>query len=183
MKIRSNTWLISDTHFGHDNITKFGQRPKNHESVMMSKWCSRIQEDDTVLHLGDIVLCKGTENAKHWLRVIGRLPGRKYLILGNHDKEAGPIHQAYRELAGFELIPEFATDLVAFTHRPITDAFPHPQLTWKINVHGHTHRNEFNPVHDGVALERKTYINVCVEHTGLGPVQVGNILPGHRWTN
>lgn len=178
LQVRSSTWLISDTHFGHDNIIKFQQRPKNHEIHMLGLWLKLVRENDTILHLGDVTMSAGREVQKYWLAVIKRLPGRKYLLLGNHDKQ--PAH-VYEEYGGFTVIPEFVQARVAFTHRPISNLWPAEQLTnWVVNVHGHTHSNVPTPEHDGILFD-KMYVNVCVEHTNLGPVQVGNLLPGWDW--
>jgi len=175
IKVKSNLWLFSDSHFGHDNIMKFQQRPKNHESMMLSNWIERVREDDYILHMGDVCMSKGTEVAQRWLRIIGRMPGQKKLILGNHDKEAGPVYKAYKNLAGFEIIPEFIQNRVAFTHRPITSFHPaFDNDLWDINVHGHTHGNPIYPDIDGGADEAKTYINVCVEMTNYAPITGGS---------
>ena len=49
-----NTWVVSDTHFGHSNIVGFCHRPEDHEQVMIAEWRAHVPDDATVLHLGDI---------------------------------------------------------------------------------------------------------------------------------
>jgi len=192
LRVNNKLWLISDTHFGHKNIIKFQQRPESHEVIMLSNWLWRIGENDQVLHLGDVFMGK-QGNPKRWAAVLSRMPGEKFVMMGNHDKSTGLLKQA-----GFEIIdPFFASRrdgvTVAFTHRPITDYWPHLGLTeaelhpnlrdeiglwenWDVNIHGHVHGTPEYWKNGGYDLDKK-YINVSVEVTGLAPVQLGNIFP------
>jgi calcineurin-like phosphoesterase family protein len=178
----NSLWLISDTHFGHKNIVRFQARPESHEVIMLDNWIRRVPDGAVLLHLGDVFLGK-QGNPERWARVISRMPGDKFLILGNHDKAKRRI---YEEVAGFEIVPPFIQNGVAFSHRPITPEYPmYDEGTkrdvlddvaagWHTNVHGHTHSNAYRP--DGTFLEDKRYINVSVEVTDLAPVQLGNVL-------
>lgn len=138
---------------------------------MLSEWIRRVGEDDTILHLGDVFLGKGGNPAR-WADVLARMPGRKHVILGNHDKDPKLL-----ERAGFAVVPEFEQDGYLFTHRPISmdDERLLGALDWHTNVHGHTHANVWTPDHDGYAVPDKRYVNVCVEHTGLAPVQFWSV--------
>lgn len=197
LRPRNNTWLISDTHFGHKNIIRYAQRPESHEVIMLSNWIDRIGEDDTVLHLGDVFLGK-QGNPLRWAKVIARLPGRKYLILGNHDKAKTSY---YTEIAGFTIIAPFIHRAVAYSHRPVTPEFPlHApkgvragQLSrsvldagagWHTNIHGHIHGNTITEAAERHGeegpLPHKTYINVSVEALDLAPIQLGTLLPSSR---
>ena len=168
--VNNKLWIISDTHFGHKGILKFGQRPAGHELIMISEWINRVKEDDQILHLGDVFVYCSKGGARRWAKLVSRLPGKKFLIFGNHDEYKLEI---YLE-AGFEPVEPFIHKGVAFTHEPVSDINP-IKGEWHMNVHGHTHQNEYVPEHDGILHEGKTYLNVCVEHTGLAPIQLGNI--------
>ncbi|MDE2104115.1 MAG: metallophosphoesterase [Patescibacteria group bacterium] len=171
LRVNNKLWLISDTHFGHRNIVKFQQRPESHEVIMLSEWIKRVGEDDQILHLGDVWM-KGSP--WRWAAVISRLPGQKFLIKGNHDKDRDDTYES----AGFTIVEEFGLDNgYVFTHRPVTTLFLGPTEKWggwHTNIHGHTHGNPHHP-EDGDPLEGKNYINVCVELTELAPVQLGNV--------
>ena len=186
MRVTNATWVWSDTHFGHKKIVQYGQRPESHEVIMLSNWIERVGEDDVILHLGDVFMGK-QGNPKRWAKVLARMPGHKYVILGNHDKDPKLLVSA-----GFEVINPFVWTsqwgAVAFTHRPISSMYygcPEDKLPlqwdvdylpgWSINVHGHTHLNTVHPM-DGDPLAGKTYVNVCVEHTEMAPVQIGSVL-------
>ena len=80
-----HTFFTSDTHFNHANIIKFCNRPfkdvEQMNEVMIANWNSVIGKDDTVFHLGDF--CLG--GAAEWTKILDRLNGKIYLIMGNHD--------------------------------------------------------------------------------------------------
>ncbi len=197
LKVANKLWLISDTHFGHRNIIKFQQRPESHE-IMLSEWIKAVGPDDQILHLGDVWMKASTWR---WVAIISNLPGRKYLILGNHDKDK---LQAYED-AGFTIVDPFIHRGVAFSHRPVTNEYPlwageggrlqgvgraqslmrgagiEPPAGrgWHTNIHGHIHGNVLGAIaeHDGSPLPAKKYVNVSVEATGLKPVRLGTVSP------
>ena len=98
MTITENTYIISDTHFGHDNIVAFEPSrmflagdlhsiPTDIDLInkvnygLVLNWNSVIGKNDTVLHLGDLAL-GGYDKKKMWIK---RLNGNIILIRGNHD--------------------------------------------------------------------------------------------------
>lgn len=76
-------WFTSDTHFNHDNIIKYCNRPFSSitemNEALIKNWNELVKPDDTIYHLGDFGFGK-IEN------IVRRLNGRKYLIIGSHDK-------------------------------------------------------------------------------------------------
>lgn len=78
-------YYISDTHFGHDNILRFDNRPfvntDDMEREIVRRWNSRVKATDTVYIIGDF--CWRLE--KEWIRILDLLNGQKVLIQGNHD--------------------------------------------------------------------------------------------------
>lgn len=184
MKITNATWIWSDTHFGHKNIIKFQQRPETHEVIMLSHWIERVKDDDDILHLGDVLMGK-QGNPKRWAKVLSRMPGRKFVIMGNHDKNSSLL-----ESAGFTVIDPFIWDKrgVAFTHRPITTTYPgfpewdlqgehgsQPLGAWHTNIHGHIHKNPHR-FEEGHLIPSRRYVNVSVECVEFAPRQVGSLL-------
>lgn len=80
-------YYISDNHFFHERLNStmdnrgFASLEEMHE-YMINKWNSRVRPGDEVMILGDFSIGKGTETNE----ILARLNGRKFLIVGNHDK-------------------------------------------------------------------------------------------------
>ena len=82
----SRKFYISDFHFSHKNILAFDNRPfftlKEMEETLISNWNSRVTKNDEVYILGDMFWYNDEAP-----KILSELKGRKYLILGNHDRE------------------------------------------------------------------------------------------------
>lgn len=144
-------WVTSDSHFLHKNIEMFCQRPKDHQEIMVSRWNSVVGPEDTILHLGDLVLGKRVDAEKFFAN--NPLNGKKYLLRGNHDKRS----VAFYASLGFTVIKPFDVEFegwrVFFTHYPLTP--PVKTLEQKeISIHGHVH-NLYVP-------------NLTVQHYNVG---------------
>ena len=94
MKIRQDfdkdkLFFTSDTHFFHNNIIKYCDRPyatrNDMNEDLIKRWNSVVPKDGIVFHLGDVSL---TANLDHLNDILHRLNGRKYLIVGNHENDA-----------------------------------------------------------------------------------------------
>lgn len=77
-------YIISDTHFGHENIKTYEPIRKDYEDErLVQLWNETITQEDEVLHLGDFAFkSNGWEIAK-------RLKGKITLLKGNHDFKKG----------------------------------------------------------------------------------------------
>lgn len=149
-------WFISDTHFGHDHIIPYGERPfanvAEMDEALATNWSERVKDEDLVYHLGDIAW---THNG---LRLFEKLPGTKRLMLGNHDhgKECAPLVQR------LELYREFDDEAFVASHMPL---FPELGLA-PINVHGHVHH---------IDVGHPRYVNISVEKTQYRPLHIDEV--------
>lgn len=80
-------YYIADNHFFHTRLnTMMDKRGFASEDVMhehmIKQWNSRVHRNDEIVILGDLSLGRGKETNE----ILRRLKGRKYLIIGNHDK-------------------------------------------------------------------------------------------------
>jgi len=156
----SNTFLISDTHFGHSNSLKFTRedgsplRPfatvEEMDETIVTNWNSVVRPKDKVLFLGDIVM------NKRYLTTLLRLNGIGncgVLVLGNHDD--GPVEIYTNWFSSVKAYQTF--DGCILSHVPV-----HPCQfgRFKYNVHGHLHSN-YVKLQDGQRDYR--YFNVSVD--------------------
>src|ERR1043166_4710908 len=147
-------WLITDTHFDHDNIGVYCDRPKGWMDRIIRNWKQIVKPDDVVLHLGDVLV-----GNRHSMRdLMNGLPGHKLLIRGNHDDKSSMWYIRN----GFA----FACDGMAYkgvtwTHRPSYTLMPDTD----INIHGHVHNTVWNPRADFSRL-------LAIEHVGYKPIDL-----------
>ena len=82
-------YFTADTHYGHENIIEYCNRPFTRlgkmEQTMVARYREVVTDDDTVYFLGDLTI-KGPQHRGHLEYILEQLPGQKHLILGNHDK-------------------------------------------------------------------------------------------------
>ena len=170
LTITQNTWIISDTHFFHENIGRYCNRPENWQELIIKNWNDLISPDESVLHLGDFALGKKS----NFEQLTSMLNGRLFLIQGNHDR----LSQSFCEAHGVILIKnslqvELENQIkLIFSHRPIV-----PLEDGWINLHGHIHN--VPPPPEGSNLG-PNHINMSVEVREYRPWRLGDILKTSR---
>lgn len=169
----SNTWLISDTHFNHAGILTFkdydGNPVRPFDTVeqmndcMMDNWNDVVAPNDTIIHCGDVMF--GIDKVE-WLEAnFAKLPGKKKLILGNHDN-VKYLLPFFKDIQLWYNYPS-----IVLTHMPLHSQTLSETMRWDgispLNIHGHIHTN---PSPDG------PYKCVCVEQTDYKPVNLDEFL-------
>lgn len=162
-----NLWLISDTHFGHQNILSFkrkdGSPVRAFDSIdsmdqhMIDNWNRVVKDGDIIYHLGDVFF--GDQNGA---RVLSQLKGRKRLILGNHDDGKNKALQKYfQKIMMWRMFPELGCIL---SHVPLHESTFIYKSDNMINIHGHIHDNDSpSPNHKNVSVEVINYTPVNIE--------------------
>jgi len=123
-------WITSDTHFNHDKIIEYCNRPSDHEIVLLGG-LSSLPKDDCLIHLGDI--CIGNDLIVHSL--LENVKCRKILVCGNHDNKSWSWYMSH----GWDFLCDairikYCGKILMFSH------IPQPwDGVWDINVHGHLH--------------------------------------------
>ena len=139
MERQDKVWFTSDTHFWHDNIIRFCNRP--FESVvemneeLIRRWNETVPADGVVFHLGDFSF----GGAKEWNDILNRLNGRIYLILGNHDMKQ--IKQGFMkrfELVSQQMSIRIGGQPVILNHNPFLTYGGCYRNTWQLFGHVHS---------------------------------------------
>ena len=76
----------------------FGPHWLNHFERISDNWLERVRSEDVVLLPGDLSWAMHLEEARDDLERIGRLPGQKILLRGNHDYWWSSIGRVRRAL-------------------------------------------------------------------------------------
>lgn len=66
-------------------MDRFGEHWHNHDQKIFAAWEQSVTDDDIVLVVGDTSWAIHLRDALPDLERIGRMPGRKLLVKGNHD--------------------------------------------------------------------------------------------------
>ena len=146
----NNIWIISDTHFEHDNIKKLCYRPADYNEQIIADWREKVKPTDVVLHLGDVAWPRGWGYIKD-------LPGKKILIRGNHDgKSMFNLMSKGFDLCVESLVLKIEGRMIEFTH------VPRIFHEYDINVCGHLHNMQLANVesicpHYVIRLEEQGY--------------------------
>ena len=166
-------WVISDTHFSHENIWKTFKlsdgspaRPftsnEEMDETMVERHNALVKPQDHVYHLGDFTMWR--QDTGGWMaRLRSRLNGHKRIVLGNHDAlPSGWYFQNFEKVFASRVI-----DNILFTHIPV-----HVQSLGRFKgcVHGHLHHNlVMTPTIESHTPDPR-YLNVSVERTNYAPV-------------
>lgn len=169
-------FFTADTHFNHTNILKFCNRPFNSveqmNETLIDNWNRVVGKDDTVFHLGDF--CLG--GAAEWTKLLDRLNGKIYLILGNHDLKN--IRQGFIQRFEHVALQMFITvdkQKIYLSHYPFLCFEGSYKDVWQLFGHVHTRKNN-----TGIDAERLQYLyptqyDVGVDNNDFKPVSFNEV--------
>lgn len=183
----------SDTHFFHDNIIKYCNRPfwkkgldeEGNEidvpdselmnETLIQNWNNKVKPTDTLYFLGDF----GFASQQKIKSVLDRLNGNKYLCRGNHDKPLNNFHNYFNKVFDLQTVniydPNFKNGIchIAMCH--------YPMLSWdrqfhgSLHLHGHVHSiGNIKQYDDQNRLIRR--YDVGVDANNFAPVSLDEIL-------
>jgi len=166
----SKTYLVTDTHFFHERMIEFCNRPVDFGQRIITQWQAIVKPQDIVYHLGDV-----TWGSKEQLTTImGGLPGTKILIRGNHDRNHS---NNWFMQAGFSAVLEKAqVSGVILSHFP---AIMNQEEIDKgiINVHGHFHNNSAKKWEKHIAQRiTNSHYLLILEDVEYKPVSMESIM-------
>ena len=166
-----NIWFTADLHLGHGkNKNGFGgiichaSRPfgsvEEMDETLISNWNADVKTGDHVWVLGDLAW-------RDHRKYLSRLNGKKFLVLGSHDKMSQDTLRLFAEVHNGMVIRLFDKTPFVLTHCAMK--------VWErshygsINLYGHSHGRlpEYND---------KLQMDVGVDVWGFRPVPLGLIL-------
>jgi calcineurin-like phosphoesterase family protein len=163
-------YFTGDTHFGDPRVLRIDRRPftdiASHDAALFETWNSVVGHDDDIWHLGDFMSVKKGDCAA----LLGKLNGRKHLIVGNNDPETTTGSGGWDSVQHYAEIREGGHYLILCHY-----AF----RTWNqmgkgsINLHGHSH---------GRLKPSPRQFDVGVDAQGLKPVSLTEILDSRKKT-
>lgn len=147
----------ADLHLGHEKVAGLRgyDTVREHDTALARVWCDTVPEDAELFILGDLS-AGGAAAEAYALSMVRDMPGRKHLILGNHDR-GHPAHKNGREkLAAYaDLFATVGTiDCVSIAgQNVILSHFPYeldhtdkprymqwrPRDEGRFLIHGHVH--------------------------------------------
>lgn len=148
-------YIISDTHFEDPQCKEIDpQWPSPEEHIALLK--KFITDNDTIIHLGDV------GDASY----MDMLPGRKVLIMGNHDCRS-ECEQHFHEIYNG---PLYIGEKILLSHEPIF-------IPGAVNIHGHIHYDRVS--HGEVTrsqLWQTSSMNRAANVCGYFPLNLGSAI-------
>lgn len=141
-------WMTADLHLNHANVIQYCNRPFADATQMnehLVAQTQKVKDDEWLVIVGDLAMGDHLV-AMEWVR---RIPGRKVLVLGNHDlTRAGKCrylteraedrrHPLFEAVVPFLAWQDTLGQNVFVSHYPATVDYPLPRI---LNYHGHLHR-------------------------------------------
>lgn len=161
-------WFTADCHFGHFNVIASCGRPFSDvaemNAHMLDAYVARVLSGDDLWVLGDFAIAKTADGGRDVVRdIFRRIPGKKHLILGNHDlpwvKELG-----WESIDDFKEI-KIEGRRVSLSHYPML-TFPGARHG-AIQMFGHVHQNWRGS---------RNSVNVGVDVFDFRPVTLSEVL-------
>jgi len=169
-------FFTADTHFDHENIIRLCGRP--YETIeqmnedMISKWNRKVTNSDSVYILGDMFFRSKDPEA-----ILGRLRGKKYLIIGNHDTWIKRVDtdRYFEEVSHYMTLSDGQRGLVLCHYPQI--CWPHQQRFYMI--HGHIHGDTDGDYWPLLAA-RERALNAGADINGFAPVTFEELVENNR---
>lgn len=160
-------FVFSDPHFDSERIITLGARPFKSVSEMnatlIANYNATIGKQDICYWLGDVMYGASKEKVA---RILQQLRGRKFLIMGNHDRGHS---ETWWLSCGFERVynhPIYdAENYIMLSHEPLAEFGNTPPIA---NIHGHIHIQDYD------FNDHSYCINACVEKTNYRPIPLHN---------
>ena len=176
-------YFTADLHFNHAGVIGFDNRPfanvDEMNRCMVEYWNARVKDKDEVYILGDFSLSK--QDTKEFAP---KLKGKKYLILGNHDKKFPELRELFEDVYDYKKL-RINKQTIVMSHyfMPSYES----QYRGGIMLHGHSHNTAVSLLEERVKAmfaEEGTpcrAYNVGCMYFGYAPATIEEIIS--YWKN
>lgn len=146
-------WMTADLHLCHTNVIQYCNRPFA-DALQMNEYLVsqtlKVRDDEWLVIVGDLAMGDHLK-AMEWVR---RIPGRKVLVVGNHDltrkgecrylaeKSPDGMRPLFEAVVPFLAWQDALGQKVFVSHYPATVEHHLGRL---VNYHGHLHRDVLPP--------------------------------------
>lgn len=159
MPRQSLDWLITDTHWYHDQMVNLCGRPTDFGDKLIASLRYHVAPQDRLFHLGDVILYQYGKLRE----ILDSIPGTKVLLMGNHDHKS----PGWYARNGFAFVSDMiVVGDVLLSHKPVQQ-FP---TGVRLNVHGHWHNDDHHKRPDWWSVS--THRLLSVEATNYRPVRM-----------
>lgn len=166
-------FFISDSHFGHENIIKFCNRPyssaEEMDNAIVKNINDTVGEQDELWWLGDFGMKPSykqgitTQDAVLYYMNQVKCTNNHY-ILGNHDKQFGEkARRCFKSVQDSKLL-RYENQEMYLLHYPVLDWVGAHRGTWML--HGHCHNTLKYPK----MLQDKKILDVGVDSCYYRPI-------------
>lgn len=133
--VGSGVFFTSDLHFRHGNIIKYCNRPfetvQEQTEKLIENWNKTVPDTAIVFILGDFAFASKNQ----WRIILNQLTGKKYLILGNHDRYNEIPYEMFIDVVDLAEVSIKLSDenweTFILSHRPL--------LCWEGSEKGYKH--------------------------------------------
>lgn len=168
-------FFTSDTHYCHNNIIRYCNRPFNNfkemDEVLISKWNNKVPPDGIVFHLGDFCFA----GSDKWKEIVSQLNGHIILIKGNHDHVSKGM-EALFDYVSLEMSIEIDKHKVYLNHYPFLTYAGAYNSKPVIQLFGHVHSNSTNADSGRLKYLFPTQYDVGVDNNNYVPISWDEVL-------
>jgi calcineurin-like phosphoesterase family protein len=180
-----DAWITADTHFGYTIKDTDGgiERPRDFSEKLFKGLLRSLTPDSTLIHLGD--MCYRDDEI--WNKRLAELPGKKWLIIGNHDKKSITWYlNSGWDFAGHTISLVAFGKNILFSHIPMmtNNIYAGPkgysEHRFDMNIHGHFHDFPAEKVKEKepevYKILNKKHFLISVEKLNYQPIKLKRIV-------
>ena len=134
-------FFIADLHFFNENIITYCNRPfktiEEMNEILIFNWNSVVKRGDIIYVLGDFALT-WNKNVNKVEKLLNTLNGQKFLIYGNHDRQAVKRAKGWNWQGDYKSIKIEGQKIILF-HYSIRNWHHKEKGSW--HLYGHSHGN------------------------------------------